>query len=195
MPGRWYPPSHSAASPETAALVTGALGERAGAVEADTRLCLLDATVPDAVAASRDLVRRARGTGSGRLRVVGQVRVGHEPLDRRDALRYEAAVNLLMAVRPVSGLCLFDRRELPAEVFAEVARVLRPGGRFVCSFSNRLFATKAIRGWLVASEPQRCAIAVSYFRLIDGFGDPEVETRIPAGRTDPLYAVWATAAA
>lgn len=107
--------------PETAALVTGALGERAGEVRTDTRLCLLDATVPDAVAASRDLVRRARGTGSGRLRVAGQVRFGDSPLDRRDGLRYEAAVNLLMAVRPVSGLCLFDRRELPAEVLAGAA--------------------------------------------------------------------------
>ncbi|WP_236831776.1 sensor histidine kinase [Blastococcus sp. KM273128] len=107
--------------PETAALLTGALGERAGAVETDTRLCLLDATVPDAVAACQDLVRRARGTGSGRLRVAGQVRFGADALDRRDALRYEAAVNLLMAVRPVSGLCLFDRRELPAEVIAGAA--------------------------------------------------------------------------
>ena len=36
----------------------------------------------------------------------------------------------------------------PVEVFAEVARVVRPGGPFVCTFSNRCFPTKAIRGWL-----------------------------------------------
>ena len=36
----------------------------------------------------------------------------------------------------------------PVEVFRDVARVLRPGGRFVCTFSNRLFPTKAVRGWL-----------------------------------------------
>ena len=36
----------------------------------------------------------------------------------------------------------------PVEVFRDVARVLRPGGRFVCTFSNRVFPTKAIRGWL-----------------------------------------------
>ena len=35
----------------------------------------------------------------------------------------------------------------PVEVFREVARVVRPGGRFLCTFSNRLFPTKAIRGW------------------------------------------------
>lgn len=33
----------------------------------------------------------------------------------------------------------------PMEVFGEVARVLRPGGRFVVTFSNRCFPTKAIR--------------------------------------------------
>ncbi|MDP5184768.1 sensor histidine kinase [Blastococcus sp. BMG 814] len=107
--------------PETAALVTGALGERAGTVEEDTRLCLLGTTVPDAVAAGRDLVRRARGTGSGRLRVAGQIRFGATPRDWREGLRYEAAVNLLLAARPVSGLCLLDRRELSAEVLAGVA--------------------------------------------------------------------------
>ena len=36
----------------------------------------------------------------------------------------------------------------PIDVFREVARVVRPGGLFVCTFSNRLFPTKAIRGWL-----------------------------------------------
>jgi len=34
----------------------------------------------------------------------------------------------------------------PIEVFTDVARVLRPGGRFVVTFSNRCFPTKAIRG-------------------------------------------------
>ena len=83
----------------------------------------------------------------------------------------------------------------PLEVFTEVARVLKPGGRFVCTFSNRLFPTKAICGWLVSSDPQRCGITATYFRLVDGFGEPTTETRIPPGRSDPLYAVWATAGA
>ncbi|MGY1826652.1 MULTISPECIES: anti-sigma factor RsbA family regulatory protein [unclassified Blastococcus] len=107
--------------PATTALISGALGERAGAVEQDARLCLLEATVPDAVAASHDLVRRAQGTGSGRLRFAGQVRFGPAPRNWREGLRYEAAVNLLLAARPVSGLCLFDRRELAPEVLAGAA--------------------------------------------------------------------------
>ncbi|MDQ1384038.1 MAG: hypothetical protein QOG65_1417, partial [Actinomycetota bacterium] len=32
----------------------------------------------------------------------------------------------------------------PVDVFSDVARVVRAGGRFVCTFSNRLFPTKAI---------------------------------------------------
>lgn len=80
----------------------------------------------------------------------------------------------------------------PLEVFAEVARVLEPGGRFVCTFSNRCFPTKAIRGWLAADEPGRVAIVRRYFELTEGFGAPESALRTPpGGHGDPLWAVWA----
>lgn len=79
----------------------------------------------------------------------------------------------------------------PLEVFAEVARVLRPGGMFVCTFSNRCFPTKAVRGWLSTDDRGRCAIVATYFDLTDGFGEPLVQHRNPGTRTDPLYAVWA----
>ncbi|MGY1720937.1 anti-sigma factor RsbA family regulatory protein [Blastococcus sp. SYSU DS0552] len=118
--------------PQTAALIGGGLGERAGALAADPRVSLLDTSVPDAVAATWELMRRARETGSGRLRVVGQVQFGSAPRNWREGLRYEAAVNILLAARPVSALCLFDRRELPAEVLAGAAAThpeLLTGGR------------------------------------------------------------------
>lgn len=80
----------------------------------------------------------------------------------------------------------------PLAVFAEVAQVLRPGGLFVCTFSNRCFPTKAIRGWLAASEAQRVAIVRRYFELTDGFGPPTADLRTPPhGDGDPLWAVWA----
>jgi SAM-dependent methyltransferase len=80
----------------------------------------------------------------------------------------------------------------PLEVFAEVARVLRPGGRFVCTFSNRCFPTKAIRGWLVAGDDGRPVIVSEYFRRAGGWREPHVDWRIPPGAgTDPLAAVWA----
>ncbi|MDQ3385232.1 MAG: class I SAM-dependent methyltransferase [Actinomycetota bacterium] len=84
----------------------------------------------------------------------------------------------------------------PVEVFVEVARVVRPGGRFICTFSNRLFPTKAISGWLQAGEQGRVAIAMMYFRLAGGWQEPIAELRTSRlHRGDPLYAVWAERAA
>ena len=80
----------------------------------------------------------------------------------------------------------------PLEVFRDVARVLRPGGRFVCTFSNRVFPTKAIRGWLHATDEQRCAIVAEYFRRSQVFDEPTAARRTPPSHPgDPLFAVWA----
>ena len=68
-----------------------------------------------------------------------------------------------------------------------------PGSRLVCTFSNRVFPTKAIRGWLAATDEDRCAIAAEYFRRSGAFGPPTVSRRSPLGHPgDPLFAVWAT---
>ncbi len=82
----------------------------------------------------------------------------------------------------------------PLEVFAEVAQALRPGGLFVCTFSNRCFPTKAIRGWLTARESERVAIVRRYFALTEGFGPATADLRTTEHRDgDPLWAVWAAA--
>ena len=88
----------------------------------------------------------------------------------------------------------------PLEVFDEVARVLRPGGRYICTFSNRCFPTKAIRGWLATDDSAHIEIVSQYFRrsrTVDADGrehpawdDPIVEHRNPDAAGDPLYAVW-----
>jgi SAM-dependent methyltransferase len=102
----------------------------------------------------------------------------------------------------------------PVEVVTEVARVLRPGGVWCCTFSNRLFPSKAISGWLHADDDQRMAIASAYIRLAGRqppedttgphggasaappatsaglFGEITAEQRPTSGR-DPLFAVWA----
>ncbi|MBI1843272.1 MAG: methyltransferase domain-containing protein [Actinobacteria bacterium] len=80
----------------------------------------------------------------------------------------------------------------PVQVFRDVARVLRPGGRLVCTFSNRVFPTKAIVGWLEGTDEDRCAIVAEYFRQSRVFDQPTVARRTPVDhRGDPLFAVWA----
>jgi SAM-dependent methyltransferase len=82
----------------------------------------------------------------------------------------------------------------PVEVFRDVSRVLRSGAPLVCTFSNRCFPTKAIRGWLYATDQQHCEIVESYFALAGKWSEPTSERRTaPGQRSDPLYAVWAYA--
>ena len=106
--------------PATAALITSALGGRAPDVAVDERISLRGTRVADAMAITGEWVQRAATARSGRLRLVGQVRFGAEPRNWREGLRYEAAANRMLAGEPASVLCLFDRRELPAEVLAGV---------------------------------------------------------------------------
>src|SRR5213078_2609273 len=75
----------------------------------------------------------------------------------------------------------------PIEVFTDVARVLRAGAPFVCTFSNRCFPTKAVFGWLHASDDDRCRIVAEYFRQSGGWGEPIVQRRTPPFHMgDPL---------
>ena len=83
-----------------------------------------------------------------------------------------------------------DYLTTPVALFREVGRVLRPGGRFVVTFSNRCFPTKAIRGWLYSDDAQHLQIVDAYF-LLRGFGPTRAGQRTSPGFGDPLYAVWA----
>jgi SAM-dependent methyltransferase len=80
----------------------------------------------------------------------------------------------------------------PLDVFAEVGRILRPGGVFVCTFSNRCFPTKAIGGWLATNDAGRCRIVETYFDMTVGFDEPATQLRNPGAFGDPLYAVSAS---
>jgi SAM-dependent methyltransferase len=91
--------------------------------------------------------------------------------------------------------------QLPEAVFAEIYRILKPGGIAIVSFSNRMFYQKAIQAWRDSSESQRVELVKSYFNAIPGFSQPEVITRtssVPGflqllgmSGGDPFYAVIA----
>jgi SAM-dependent methyltransferase len=90
----------------------------------------------------------------------------------------------------------------PFKIFAEVARVLKPGGRFVVSFSNRWFPPKAIRLWGDIHEFERPGLVLEYFLESGRFSnletcslrglprpaDDKYAARLAV--SDPLYAVW-----
>ena len=83
----------------------------------------------------------------------------------------------------------------PVDVMTEIARVLRPGGVLLISFSNRMFATKAVAIWQAASEAERPEVIAAYLRAAGGFAEPTVEVHMPPrsllGGGDPLWVVVA----
>jgi SAM-dependent methyltransferase len=78
----------------------------------------------------------------------------------------------------------------PLEIFAEVARVLKPGAVFVLSFSNRCFPTKAVAIWHQTTDEQHVQLVGSYFRQAGGWDEPQGRIWQPVDG-DPLYVVWA----
>ncbi|TFV62571.1 UNVERIFIED_ORG: sensor histidine kinase [Bacillus sp. AZ43] len=102
--------------PETVALISRELGERVHAVEFDTRLSLLGARAPDALSTCSRYLERATSAGSGRLRILADVDFGSEAADWREGQRFESVFNRLTGDAPVSCVCMYDSRRLPAPV-------------------------------------------------------------------------------
>lgn len=90
----------------------------------------------------------------------------------------------------------------PLTVFEEVARVLRPNGFFVLTFSNRWFPTKAIRIWKDIHPFERMGLVLEYFIRSGRFKDLQTYSirGLPRPRndkyypeipeSDPVFAVW-----
>jgi SAM-dependent methyltransferase len=76
----------------------------------------------------------------------------------------------------------------PYEVFADVARVLKPGAPFIVSFSNRCFPTKAIAIWR-ALDGRGHAELVSLYLQQAGFENIKTHILVDGASSDPLTAV------
>jgi FKBP-type peptidyl-prolyl cis-trans isomerase 2 len=94
----------------------------------------------------------------------------------------------------------------PLEVFQEVARILRPGGRFIHTFSTRWFPPKVIKIWPELHEFERLGLVLEYFSRAGNFVNlatyssrgwprPATDRYFPQVRqSDAVYAVWGEAA-
>jgi SAM-dependent methyltransferase len=90
----------------------------------------------------------------------------------------------------------------PLAVAGEVARVLRPGGRFVVSWSQRWFPSKAVRIWTDLHPFERVAFVLDLlersgrFRALESFSvhglaRPDDDPHVGADpMSDPIFAVW-----
>ncbi|MEZ4528329.1 MAG: class I SAM-dependent methyltransferase [Desulfobacterales bacterium] len=92
----------------------------------------------------------------------------------------------------------------PDAVFHEMARVLKPGGQAVMTFSNRWFPPKVIKIWKELSEFERMGLVLEYFSgtgkfrnletfSLRGLPRPWDDKYFPQMRhADPVFAVWGT---
>ena len=81
----------------------------------------------------------------------------------------------------------------PVDVFSEVSRILRPGGVFIVTFSNRCFPTKAVRVWRSTNDEDHIELVGQYMLHAGGFNGVRGGLANPdmAPPGDPLFAVYA----
>ncbi|UAJ08901.1 class I SAM-dependent methyltransferase [Polymorphobacter megasporae] len=76
----------------------------------------------------------------------------------------------------------------PFEVFTDVRRVLSPGARFIVSYANRCFPTKAVAIWRSLDMRQQASLISLYLERA-GFTDVEASILSDGSQGDPLIAV------
>ena len=66
----------------------------------------------------------------------------------------------------------------PVQILAEARRVLRPGGKLIVSFSNRMFFTKAVEAWRSQKTMRGLADLVLEYFVEAGFKDIRIANRV-----------------
>lgn len=80
----------------------------------------------------------------------------------------------------------------PIETFKQVNRILRPGGVFIVSFSNRMFPTKAVLIWRNSTDRGRVDLVGTYMEAAENFEDIQASF-LNADKSppdDPMFAVF-----
>lgn len=85
----------------------------------------------------------------------------------------------------------------PVETFQEVNRILKPAGQFIVSFSNRMFATKAVYIWRASTDRGRVDLVGTYMEEAGNFEDIQGLFLNPQDSPpgDPMFAVVSRKAA
>ena len=78
----------------------------------------------------------------------------------------------------------------PFEVFEEIQRVLKPGGKCIVAMSHRLFPTKAIYAFQTLAPQDRVQLVKEYMRR-GGLSEIEFIDRSPE-KADPLWIIQGT---
>jgi SAM-dependent methyltransferase len=78
--------------------------------------------------------------------------------------------------------------EQPVAVLSECARILKPGGQIVVSFSNRCFPTKAVAIWQALGDEDHARLVGSYLQHA-GFGEVAAHLLVDGSVSDPMIAV------
>ncbi len=91
--------------------------------------------------------------------------------------------------------------QYPEAVFSEMARILKPNGVAIVSFSNRMFYQKAISVWRDGTETSRVQLVTNYFKSVSSFSKPKIVANqsplapflqmLGIAGADPFYGIYA----